>query len=142
MIRKESTRLAAAESVTEQEAYRTKIEFYRTKKANSPSPNINMDTLTTLGQVQTVLNNIASHRGRQEQERLNFWYVADQIDMHTRSYDLVNEFHMVSAENVAILHEAPEFTTLKQQWQQKRGKSYKTSHGQEILPGFTGQIFT
>ena len=36
----------------------------------------------------------------------------------------------------------PEFTTLKQQWQQKRGKSYKTSHGQEILPGFTGQIFT
>lgn len=35
-----------------------------------------------------------------------------------------------------------EFTTLKQQWQQRRGKDYKTNHGQQILPGFTGQIFT
>ncbi|PNH42968.1 hypothetical protein VD0004_g4458 [Verticillium dahliae] len=34
-----------------------------------------------------------------------------------------------------------EFTTLKQKWQQKKGTSYETSEGQQILPGFAGQYF-
>lgn len=41
-------------------------------------------------------------------------------------------------------HKVPtmgEFTTLKQIWQQRKGKSYAEGEGQEILPGFTGQYF-
>ncbi|KAF9871190.1 2OG-Fe(II) oxygenase superfamily protein [Colletotrichum karsti] len=41
-------------------------------------------------------------------------------------------------------HKVPtmgEFTTLKQTWQQKKGVSYQSSEGQEILPGFKGQYF-
>ncbi|KAK6210781.1 hypothetical protein LQW54_005829 [Pestalotiopsis sp. IQ-011] len=34
-----------------------------------------------------------------------------------------------------------EFTTLKQQWQQRKGTSYESSEGKEILPGFHGQYF-
>ncbi|KAK7748254.1 hypothetical protein SLS62_008806 [Diatrype stigma] len=33
------------------------------------------------------------------------------------------------------------FTKSKQIWQQKRGKTYQESHGQQILPGFQGQIY-
>ncbi|KAI1863453.1 uncharacterized protein JN550_009564 [Neoarthrinium moseri] len=41
-------------------------------------------------------------------------------------------------------HKVPtmgEFTTLKQQWQQRKGTSYESSEGQQILPGFKGQYF-
>lgn len=41
-------------------------------------------------------------------------------------------------------HKVPtmgEFTTLKQSWQQTKGKSYKDTEGQVILPGFKGQTF-
>ncbi|KXJ87581.1 2OG-Fe(II) oxygenase [Microdochium bolleyi] len=33
-----------------------------------------------------------------------------------------------------------EFTKLKQTWQQQRGKTYRSDHGQQILPGFEGRI--
>ena len=32
-----------------------------------------------------------------------------------------------------------EFTTLKQTWQQRKGKTYKGEDGVEILPGFKGK---
>ncbi|KFA56507.1 hypothetical protein S40293_01088 [Stachybotrys chartarum IBT 40293] len=35
-----------------------------------------------------------------------------------------------------------EFTRLKQIWQQRKGKSYQETEGQEILPGFEGKYFT
>lgn len=35
-----------------------------------------------------------------------------------------------------------EFTTLKQKWQQQKGTTYNAFDGQQILPGFNGQIFT
>uniref|UniRef100_A0A0B7K6G7 Fe2OG dioxygenase domain-containing protein n=1 Tax=Bionectria ochroleuca TaxID=29856 RepID=A0A0B7K6G7_BIOOC len=41
-------------------------------------------------------------------------------------------------------HKVPtmgEFTTLKQTWQQTKGRSYKDTEGQVILPGFKGQTF-
>ena len=39
-------------------------------------------------------------------------------------------------------HKVPtmgEFTTLKQTWQQRKGKTYKGEDGVEILPGFKGK---
>lgn len=41
-------------------------------------------------------------------------------------------------------HKVPtmgEFTKLKQTWQQQKGKTYKSDHGQTIVPGFQGQIY-
>jgi hypothetical protein len=34
-----------------------------------------------------------------------------------------------------------EFTTYKQQWQQRKGTSYESGEGKQIVPGFTGQYF-
>lgn len=51
----------------------------------------------------------------------------------------------VSLDSIAVqLNECwliPEFTVLKQKWQQTKGQTWDNSNGKEILPGFTGTYF-
>lgn len=80
-------------------------------------------------------------------DRLGLLYFArPQNDLVLKTIDspLLKREGFTKNEFEAGGHPVPtmgEFTKLKQTWQQKKGTTYKSGAGQEILPGFKGQIF-
>ncbi|KAI0470538.1 2OG-Fe(II) oxygenase superfamily protein [Xylariaceae sp. FL0804] len=102
----------------------------------------------TGGYVQSTVHRVAvPPQDQQHVDRLGLLYFArPQNDLKLKTVDspVLKRAGFTQNEFEAGGHPIPtmgEFTTYKQKWQQQRGANYKSDHGKEIVPGFTGKIF-
>ncbi|GKT87610.1 flavonol synthase [Colletotrichum tofieldiae] len=102
----------------------------------------------TGGYVKSTVHRVSvPPKDQRHVDRLGLLYFArPQNDLPLKTIDspVLKREGFTQNEFEAGGHRVPtmgEFTTLKQTWQQKKGVSYQSSEGQEILPGFKGQYF-
>ncbi|KAF7561235.1 hypothetical protein G7046_g2906 [Stylonectria norvegica] len=102
----------------------------------------------TGGYIKSTVHRVSvPPKDQREVDRLGLLYFArPQNDLLLETIDspLLRREGFTKNEFEAGGHPIPtmgEFTKLKQTWQQKKGVSYASSEGQQILPGFEGKYF-
>ncbi|KAK2002578.1 2OG-Fe(II) oxygenase superfamily protein [Colletotrichum falcatum] len=102
----------------------------------------------TGGYVKSTVHRVAvPPKDQRHVDRLGLLYFArpqNDLVLETVDSPVLKREGFTRNEFEAGGHRVPtmgEFTTLKQSWQQRKGVSYRSSEGQEILPDFKGQYF-